>query len=144
METSGAQPLAQKTELKGLVDRHHTKMQVLDNLVNGGVKPEDLDEVLQLRSVLTTEDVKSDADLRSPGEIITKITQNEVSASVLAQAYKAVDGDLEDLAALVHAASDLAADRKYYPGSYTTALRTVTDLYQDGGLAELYKNDKEE
>lgn len=120
---------------KELAEAHHTNLATINNLVSGGVDVEDLDEVLELRSFLSRRFVKED---EPSGGRRTFIREDTVSAQALAEAYKAVNGDVEELTTLVNTASDLAKREELSPGLYSRTLRAVTELYRDGGLGRLY------
>lgn len=126
---------AMAVEGRDLVERHKTTMQVVNNLLVGGVREEHLDEVLDLKAELTTQKREFDKKTGEP-----KIIVDTVSSEVLAKAYMATEGDLDDLSVLVNHANEAASDIKHFHGAYSLALKATTDLYQDGGLSKVFEN----
>lgn len=100
--------LLSQDDLDKLAKSHGTNKKILNNLLYGGVRTADLEEVLGIREFLSR--WRTDPNER------TNIYVDRVSAEALAKAYTVVGGDLEELELLADHAKEYASQFNLTPG----------------------------
>lgn len=127
-------------ELDTLAIKLEVKPETIRRLIAGGVREEDVEDVLEMRQRLSD----FETEIKSIGEPL-KIGA-EVSVEAMIKAYKAVDGDIELLGLLVDKAEEIASEiasqfegagrnrSKFvnlYRGRFTVAMNEVVKGFQE-------------
>lgn len=118
-----------EVDTTAIAKEHQVSTVVVKNLLAGGVKHEDLDEVLGIKQFLTDEYHKNES---TTGRL--KSVVNGASAASVAEAYKVVNGDVDELRSLAETARDFFKEGRVT--TLSSALREVTESYQDGGMSQ--------
>jgi hypothetical protein len=120
-------PPEQKSQLAEIAKTHGTNTAMVNNLFRGGVSMDDIGLVIDVRDGLTV-----DAETAKGHGGGFQITRDSVSARVLADAYRAVEGDIDALEALADEVNSLAGDRRPFPGLRQAILTSIVDSINDG------------
>src|SRR3989344_1520242 len=117
--------MGREDSFTSLAEGYGVKPQFISDLVKGGVEAEDIEDVLGLRRDFCA--LRGDEEVKfGPG------------AAVLAEAYRAVEGDLDQLSELVEKAEEILSDEakgweKGFKGRYSRALKIAMERHISAG-----------
>ena len=120
----GAIPNDVAEQFKELAQYHSTNTATVKTLWSGGIKLDDLDTVLDIKDTLTIELNGNRKQEYTPSR---QISADSVSTEALSRAYRAVNGDLDELESLAEGVIEEAGDERPYPGRYTELLNRFVD-----------------
>lgn len=133
-------------ELQELTAFYGTNSGVIRRLIKGGVREEDLFDVLGLRESLFRPWVSSDYGDRHPRRG-TMVGHDIVSANALAAAYRAVGGDMDLLSQLTDVAIERISGRPLIAGVCTRTFNGVVSEWRDlqrNGLGRFEESDADD